>query len=289
MMLSFRSSLPVRVARIVRAPLITFALSLASVGQVFPGAYHLLQAQSSRDTPPNAALAATPGTFVAAIPLPFGVTPSDPLSVEIQREAEAATGRRLVVSITQRIVWLMNDAQVVHAARAGVGKSVILEYEDQRWDFRTPRGRRVIIGKERDPVWTPPEWHYVEMAALHRLQMQHLWRGRPVSLKDGSSLVIRGSQVGRVDPQGRFHPVPVGDEIVFDGTIFVPPFDTVNRRIPGELGRFKLDFGDNYYFHGTPYESSIGRATTHGCIRLLDDDLEFLYRHVPVGTPVYIY
>jgi L,D-transpeptidase YbiS len=30
-------------------------------------------------------------------------------------------------------------------------------------------------------------------------------------------------------------------------------------------------------------------AATHGCVRLRDDDIEWLYEHVPVGTKVYIY
>ncbi|HEX9564832.1 MAG TPA: L,D-transpeptidase, partial [Gemmatimonadaceae bacterium] len=64
---------------------------------------------------------------------------------------------------------------------------------------------------------------------------------------------------------------------------------TLNRMIQGELGRYALDLGDGYLIHGTPDPSSIGRAVTHGCIRLGDRDITWLYRHVPVGTPVYIY
>ena len=31
-----------------------------------------------------------------------------------------------------------------------------------RWDFATPRGRFSILRKERDPIWTKPEWAFVE-------------------------------------------------------------------------------------------------------------------------------
>lgn len=41
--------------------------------------------------------------------------------------------------------------------------------------------------------------------------------------------------------------------------------------------------------HGTPHKASIGQAATHGCIRLDDDAITYLYRNVPVGTPVYIF
>ena len=35
--------------------------------------------------------------------------------------------------------------------------------------------------------------------------------------------------------------------------------------------------------------NSIGKAATHGCMRLRDEDIEWLYQFVPVGTKIYIY
>jgi lipoprotein-anchoring transpeptidase ErfK/SrfK len=89
-------------------------------------------------------------------------------------------------------------------------------------------------------------------------------------------------------PDG-FAALPVDEHIVFDSTLFVPPFATRNRQVDGELGRFLLDLGDGYLFHGTPYEESIGTAATHGCLRLRDEDIAWLYDQVPIGTRVYIY
>jgi lipoprotein-anchoring transpeptidase ErfK/SrfK len=76
---------------------------------------------------------------------------------------------------------------------------------------------------------------------------------------------------------------------VFDNTLFVPPTDTKHRQIEGELGHFRLYLGDGYQIHGTPYANSIGSSVTHGCVRLHDEDIEWLYENVPVGTKVYIY
>jgi lipoprotein-anchoring transpeptidase ErfK/SrfK len=76
---------------------------------------------------------------------------------------------------------------------------------------------------------------------------------------------------------------------VFDGTLYIPPLGTVNRRVSGELGPFALDLGDGYLIHGTPDPASIGRAITHGCIRLSDEDIAWMYRFIPEGAPVYIY
>jgi L,D-transpeptidase YbiS len=41
--------------------------------------------------------------------------------------------------------------------------------------------------------------------------------------------------------------------------------------------------------HGTPHQDSIGQAATHGCIRLRDPDIEYLYRNVPQGTRVFLF
>jgi hypothetical protein len=43
-----------------------------------------------------------------------------------------------------------------------------------------------------------------------------------------------------------------------------------------------------YGIHGTLKEYSIGRAVSHGCIRMYNNDVKELYNIVPVGTPVVI-
>lgn len=47
--------------------------------------------------------------------------------------------------------------------------------------------------------------------------------------------------------------------------------------------------GDNYIgFHGTPNEGSVGRAASHGCIRMYNRDVRELFEKVAVGTPVIV-
>jgi len=43
-----------------------------------------------------------------------------------------------------------------------------------------------------------------------------------------------------------------------------------------------------YGIHGTNLPESIGRHASHGCVRMANQDVEQLYRLVPIGTPVYI-
>jgi lipoprotein-anchoring transpeptidase ErfK/SrfK len=40
--------------------------------------------------------------------------------------------------------------------------------------------------------------------------------------------------------------------------------------------------------HGTPDSASIGYSASHGCIRMLVPDAEWLFDHVSIGTPVFI-
>lgn len=40
--------------------------------------------------------------------------------------------------------------------------------------------------------------------------------------------------------------------------------------------------------HGTDDSSSIGRAASHGCIRLSNEDITYLAGILPLGTPITI-
>jgi hypothetical protein len=215
---------------------------------------------------------------------------TDSLSWARARNAAiTATGRRLVVSLEDRRLWWMNGSDTLFAAPVAVGKGTRLEYENAAWEFSTPRGQRRVIRKEQNPVWIPPDWHYVELARDSAYTLVRLERTGRVPLADGSEVVVRGDRVGRLLPNGSWETIPTDQELLFGDTLIAPPIGTANRRIVGELGAYKLDLGEGYLIHGTPDQNSIGSAVTHGCIRVGDEDLEYLFRAVPVGTPVYIY
>jgi lipoprotein-anchoring transpeptidase ErfK/SrfK len=203
--------------------------------------------------------------------------------------ADRATELRVVVSMFDRELYVLDGSDTLMVAPVAVAVDTTLSYNGKSWKFETPRGKRRVLSKEANPVWTPPVWHYAEVASRQGLRLAYLERGRTVPLSDGRKLGIRGDRVGTFDAAGDFTALPADEEIVFDGTVFVPPTGTANRRIEGELGKYKLSLGEGYLLHGTPHTASIGTAATHGCVRLLDEDIEWLYDQVPVGTPVYIY
>ncbi|MDB6062450.1 MAG: uncharacterized protein JWM78_2553 [Verrucomicrobiaceae bacterium] len=69
--------------------------------------------------------------------------------------------------------------------------------------------------------------------------------------------------------------------------------DPLPEKIPGgpdnPLGKYALRLSlPSYLIHGTNNQYGIGMQVTHGCMRLYADDIERLYRTVPIGTPVRI-
>jgi hypothetical protein len=210
-------------------------------------------------------------------------------SKAVLRTALQQTDRRILVSKERRHLWLMEGERVLFDAPVAIGRDTIFRYEGQTWDFSTPAGRRTVEGKETDPLWVPPDWHYYEKAVERDLTPVRLAANSRIPLADGTRIEVRGSDVGRVNQFGNFWAFTPGTEIIFDGKIFMPPFGTRQRQIPEVLGTHRLFLGDGYLIHGTPEEDSIGSAASHGCVRMRNADVEALYAMVDAGTPVFIY
>ncbi|GAC1657772.1 MAG: hypothetical protein NVS4B3_24660 [Gemmatimonadaceae bacterium] len=198
----------------------------------------------------------------------------------------------IVVSINDNRLWYRQKDQVLFTTQVATGSGKLLEREGgEHWKFETPRGRLVVQTKEVDPMWSPPDWHYIEIAKKKGLGLVRLNRGQNVALSGGSVITTDGNDVVKKTPDGRSTPLEVkeGREIVANGNIIVPPYGTNQRKYKGVLGTHRLYLGDGYGLHGTDDPSSIGRSVSHGCVRLRNEDIETLYRMVPVGTAVYIY
>jgi hypothetical protein len=124
-----------------------------------------------------------------------------------------------------------------------------------------------------------------------KLEVVKLEKDSKIALRDGSFVVVVEDQVGRVNARGYFNPFTPGNEIIFDGKIFIPPMESAQRKVPDALGPYKLDMGDGFLIHGTHMynEDSIGEAVSHGCIRMDNGDLTRLYELAPRGTAIVIF
>lgn len=69
----------------------------------------------------------------------------------------------------------------------------------------------------------------------------------------------------------------------------IPDPDDPRRWQRGMLGTSALFLGEGIAVHGTNHPELLGQNVSHGCIRMSNEAVRYLYHHVEVGTPVFIY
>lgn len=219
---------------------------------------------------------------------------SDSLSRVLATSPEPFAGRPyIVVSIEDHRLWYRLGDSVLFTTRVATGSGKILESTGSvsRWRFETPRGRLSVVARETEPVWIAPDWYYVEEAMRRGLGLVRLTRGQVLQGRNGVTLFVQGSDVVQRVRNGPAKPVQAaeGREIVFGGNLVIPPYGTNQRKYAGVLGTHRLNLGDGYALHGTNKPETIGRSVSHGCVRLRNEDIEWLHGNVSIGTPVFIY
>jgi hypothetical protein len=217
----------------------------------------------------------------------------DSLERVLSSGTPVAQGAYVVVSIEDHRLWYRRGDSILFTTQVATGSGKVLEPSGSvlRWRFETPRGRLTVVSREADPIWVPPDWYYVEEAIRRGLGTVRLNRGQPLNGPRGTTLTVVGSDVVRRGQDGKAVIIPAseGKEIVFGGNLVIPPFGTNQRKYPGVLGSYRLNLGDGYALHGTNKPETLGRSVSHGCVRLRNEDIAWLYENVPIGTPVYIY
>lgn len=152
---------------------------------------------------------------------------------------------------------------------------------------------RVVVQSVAEPIGlvTSVIKHDLEpMDNAARLEVQ-LGR-RQVILYRGSTEVRRYpiaiGQRGWETPKGQFRVLDMRRDPNWIHPLtgkFVP-----NGHPENPLGRHWIGFwtdGQNWVgFHGTPKANTVGRAASHGCLRMYDQDVDELYYQVSTGTPV---
>jgi len=160
--------------------------------------------------------------------------------------------------------------------------------------------RAALAEKEIDKVH--PKGVYI-VVDTYRNRLHLIDKGKEIRTaicSTGTGIVLRDPRNGRRwvfdTPMGERvverkvqHPVWAKPDWAFIEDGYLPPKDASERFDNQSLGDYALYIGDGYIIHGTLFKSLLGRRVTHGCIRLGDEDLEFVYRHAPIGTRVYLY
>lgn len=71
-------------------------------------------------------------------------------------------GKVITIDVSTNQAYLFNDGLLVKRSAAATGSDKILRKGRRVWWFRTPRGRHTVVRKIKDPVWTKPDWAFIE-------------------------------------------------------------------------------------------------------------------------------
>jgi lipoprotein-anchoring transpeptidase ErfK/SrfK len=236
---------------------------------------------------------------------------SDVADAAVDLDRPADTAQTILVSTAENRLWVRRGRQAVFEAVVSTGKGTTLELEGRKMTFDTPTGRFKILSKEENPVWVPPDWHYVEEARKKKLDLVRAKPGDVIDAETGQPVVsesrgvwsllddeqerprrvlkVRQDSIVDVAPDGTEKEVEPREFIRTGKALVVPPLGSKQRRLEKTLGHYRLNLGDGYALHGTQATAQLGRSVSHGCVRLSDSDLEKLFKMSHVGDEVIIY
>jgi len=219
------------------------------------------------------------------------------------------TDQKIMVSTSENRLYVRSRKETTFKAVCSTGKNTTLIDGARIKIFRTPIGRFRVRSKEENPVWVPPDWHYVEEARKKGLTVVRLERGQSIDADTGGParrvgggvwdfifepggsrrvLTVKNETIVVISKDGE-RELPAGTMIRAGKTLVVPPFKTPQRRFEKVLGAYRINLGDGYALHGTQALNQLGQSVSHGCVRLGDADIEALYRMANVGDEVIIY
>ncbi len=228
---------------------------------------------------------------------------------EVKLDDSQDTNQIIVVSTAENRLYVRRGGKNIFQAICSTGKGTTLtDASGQSQVFNTPTGKFRIVKKEENPLWSPPDWHFIEEARKKGKRLVTLdpggkidaASGTPTGVEEGvhewgqrSSgsgryLTVRNNTVVEVGPGGE-RELPPGEVIEVGGAIVVPPHGTPQRKFDKVLGKYRLNLGGGYGIHGTMFPDQLGRSVTHGCVRLGDADIEQLFSMANVGDQVLIY
>jgi hypothetical protein len=223
------------------------------------------------------------------------------------------TDQTILVSTAENKVYVRRDRGIVFEAICSTGKGTTLIDKGRTMVFSTPIGKFRIVSKEENPVWVPPDWHYVEEARKNGFRVVRLERGDSLDATTGSATVpvretgvwnwldgdkpaaaavpvlkVKGDTIVEIR-DGVERELPAGTMILAGNSVVIPPIGVKQRQFAKVLGNYRLNLGDGYALHGTQQTTQLGRSVSHGCVRLGDADIAALYALAKVGDEVVIY
>jgi L,D-transpeptidase ErfK/SrfK len=106
-------------------------------------------------------------------------------------------GTVITVDVSTNRAYLFKNGELVRSSAAATGSDKVLRKGRQVWWFRTPRGKHTVVRKVVNPVWTKPDWAFVE-------------EGKPVPPPDSPKRKEKGTM-------GKYA-LDLGDRVMIHGT-----------------------------------------------------------------------
>ena len=148
-------------------------------------------------------------------------------------------GTLVTVDIARNRIYLFQDGQLVDKSPVATGSEKVLKKAGKTFLFHTPRGQMKVLRKIQDPIWTKPDWAFIE-------------DGKPVPPPDSPTRHVKG-HLGK-------YALDLGDGFMIHGTDDVGSFGRAAShgciRVPGDM----LEIVYNAAKVGTPvyiYESQM--------------------------------
>lgn len=162
----------------------------------------------------------------------------------------------------------------------------------QQLSLETQAANQIIIDSAKIPPleeaakYLPePISQEVRLVLVLSQRQVHLYKGDTLQ----ASYPVAIGKKGWETPTGEFEITQKVSEPAwenpFTGAI-VPPGK--NNPLGVRWIGFWTDGRDYIGFHGTPNESLIGQAVSHGCVRMRNRDVIALFEQVELGTPVVV-
>src|SRR5713226_3722323 len=106
-------------------------------------------------------------------------------TIEQQTDDVPDTGQTIIVSTAENKLYVRNNGQTVFEAVCSTGKGTTLAIDGKTLIFDTPIGKLRVVGKEENPQWVPPDWHYIEEARKNGMRVVRLNPGQSIDSRTG--------------------------------------------------------------------------------------------------------
>lgn len=71
-------------------------------------------------------------------------------------------GVLITVDTKENVLYLFKDCELIRKDKAATGMDKVLQKGKRIFVFRTPRGIMRVLNKIVDPIWTKPDWAFIE-------------------------------------------------------------------------------------------------------------------------------